>query len=179
MKFIDYAEQAAKTAVYPENGTGSTSELMYLALGLAGEAGEVAEVVSLRAGHDLKAEFGDVLWYIAMMARALGIERSQSFELRFISHARYLKEGFHTYEELAMRALRLCTAACNVANKVKKIYRGDPGIDVTNEIEDAMAEWESLCCYAGVDVQACAAFNLDKLAARQAIGNIMGRHVDV
>ena len=49
------------------------------ALGLAGEAGEVADLVKKRNfhGHEvtpekLAEELGDVLWYIAIMADAIG-----------------------------------------------------------------------------------------------------------
>jgi len=50
------------------------------ALGLAGEAGEVADIVKKYLGHghelDQKAlvlELGDVLWYIAGLAQLLGV----------------------------------------------------------------------------------------------------------
>jgi NTP pyrophosphatase (non-canonical NTP hydrolase) len=73
----DYQTQAAKTAVYPYE-----SRIAYLALGLNGEAGEVAEVIkkSLRSGlkypneeerEKLKLELGDVLWYLAILASEL------------------------------------------------------------------------------------------------------------
>ena len=58
-------------------------ELIYTSLGLAGEAGEVANKVKklLRNDHPLTDEFkqavkdelGDVLWYVAQVALALGI----------------------------------------------------------------------------------------------------------
>ena len=54
------------------------SDLRILALGLCGEAGEVADVVKKHKGHghDLDEdkivdELGDVLWYVAMMALAV------------------------------------------------------------------------------------------------------------
>lgn len=49
-------------------------------LGLAGESGEVADVVKkhLFQGHELNKdkivdELGDVLWYIAIMAKGIGV----------------------------------------------------------------------------------------------------------
>lgn len=51
----------------------------YLALGLCGESGEVAEHLKkrIRDGHlDLaavKKELGDVLWYVAVLANELGL----------------------------------------------------------------------------------------------------------
>ena len=74
-----YQEWTKTTAKYPEAETGSVGELMYLALGLAGEAAEVANKVKklYRDGdsEDLRAgtrdEIGDVMWYLARIASAL------------------------------------------------------------------------------------------------------------
>ena len=72
MKFTDYQAATHATAIYPKDRA-----LEYLALGLAGEAGEVAGKVSkvLRDGHydpvALAAELGDVLWYLAQLASTL------------------------------------------------------------------------------------------------------------
>lgn len=42
----EYQAETVKTAIYPAAGTNSCEELMYLGLGLAGEAGEVASKIS-------------------------------------------------------------------------------------------------------------------------------------
>lgn len=63
----------ASTAIYPPD-----KALEYLALGLTGEAGEVAEKIKklIRDGHlDKEAcilEVFDVLWYAIMLIRELG-----------------------------------------------------------------------------------------------------------
>jgi NTP pyrophosphatase (non-canonical NTP hydrolase) len=78
MDFNNYQERTEKFAIYPDRGTGSKAEFSYLALGLVGEAGEVAEKIKkyLRDGTfepDLIAkEIGDVLWYAARLSDALG-----------------------------------------------------------------------------------------------------------
>ncbi len=75
MTFDEYQEQANRTAKYPTIG----ERFVYPTLGLAGEAGEVAETVKkiLRDDHsviseekrdELKKELGDVLWYLAQVA---------------------------------------------------------------------------------------------------------------
>lgn len=70
-----YQSEARQFAIYPEE-----AEVVYPALGLAGEAGEVAEKVkkSIRGDGQLDAdevakELGDVLWYIANLASDIGI----------------------------------------------------------------------------------------------------------
>lgn len=74
----EYQELAMKTAIFPESAKYS-----YPALGLAGEAGEVANKAKklIRDGAteeelavklmDIADELGDVLWYVAAMAQVL------------------------------------------------------------------------------------------------------------
>lgn len=71
--FDDYQVFARTTAIYP-----SQYGVLYTALGLTNEAGEVAGKIkkSLRDGIDTREatldELGDVLWYAAMLAHELG-----------------------------------------------------------------------------------------------------------
>jgi len=81
--FNDYQLFAEDTAVYPEqhNFLG----LVYVSLGLANEAGEVAGKIkkimrddnfniSDERLEDIKSELGDVLWYLSGVCSELGIE---------------------------------------------------------------------------------------------------------
>jgi len=79
MELNEYQKQALSTAVYPLD-----SEIIYPALGLCGEAGEVAEKIKkvLRDGGSftnpktvvaIAKELGDVLFYIAAIADNLGL----------------------------------------------------------------------------------------------------------
>lgn len=78
--FEEYQAAASKTALYPKR----LSNLEYPTLGLAGEAGEVANIVKkIQRDHGgeitdeirgkLKDELGDVLWYISACADELGL----------------------------------------------------------------------------------------------------------
>ena len=76
MKLDEFQMKAEDTAIYPNEYS-----IVYPALGLAGEAGEVADKVKkiLRDGEphlfykdDIAKELGDVLWYVAILARDLG-----------------------------------------------------------------------------------------------------------
>lgn len=80
MKLNEYQEKAKATAVYPAMGQNYS----YPALGLVGEAGEVAEkikkIIRDQDGKlteenkvEIGKELGDVLWYIAIMAEEMGI----------------------------------------------------------------------------------------------------------
>lgn len=80
---------------------------VYAILGLASEAGEVADLLKKRIGHargiakdDLVAELGDVAWYLAETASAFGLDLDAILE-RNVSklQARY-PEGFSTAASL-------------------------------------------------------------------------------
>ena len=81
MNFSEYQLKSRKTAGYPAIG----HPVIYPALGLVNEAGEVAGKIKKvfrdqegQINEDtreaLKAELGDVLWYIAQVATELGLE---------------------------------------------------------------------------------------------------------
>ena len=83
LTFWGYQDACKRTAVYP--GSGESAGLTYTALGLVGEAGEIANKVKkvLRDdGGDLSAErrmalageLGDVLWYVAQVATEAGLD---------------------------------------------------------------------------------------------------------
>ena len=75
MQMNQYQTQAAETAIYKVE-----HQVIYPALGLAAEAGEVANKVKkiLRDGNfDRNAiadEIGDCLWYIAALCRDLNVD---------------------------------------------------------------------------------------------------------
>ncbi len=79
MTFDDYQKAAVATAIYPED-----LKLIYPAIGLAGETGEVMEHIkkTIRDNdrqltedrrHALAKELGDVLWYMANLAQDAGL----------------------------------------------------------------------------------------------------------
>lgn len=100
MTFGEYQQAAMRTAAqYPEQ----EKTLLVRALGLCGEAGEVAEVVKKCVGHGhtldsgkVAKELGDVLWYVATLAAALDIPLDSIAAANVAKlRARY-PEGFET-----------------------------------------------------------------------------------
>jgi NTP pyrophosphatase (non-canonical NTP hydrolase) len=78
MDLNQYQTEALKTAVYPNMG----SNFPYPALGLAGEAGEVADklkkvirdndgILTDPVRDAVAKEIGDVMWYVAVLAYEL------------------------------------------------------------------------------------------------------------
>jgi NTP pyrophosphatase (non-canonical NTP hydrolase) len=75
-----YQTKALETAIYPDQG----KNIIYPALGLTGEAGEVSELIKKMIRDDggvlteerrqkLAKELGDVLWYVAVVAYEAGL----------------------------------------------------------------------------------------------------------
>ncbi len=87
LSFEEYQTAARQTALYPKR----LQNLEYPTLGLAGEAGEVANIVK-KIQRDfggkitddtrakLKDELGDVLWYISACGDELGLTLSEIAE---------------------------------------------------------------------------------------------------
>ncbi len=80
MQLSEYQRLSRRTAAYPREAW-----LAYPALGLAGEAGEVAEHAKKAIRDDggsvsderkdaMTKELGDVLWYVAQIATELGLD---------------------------------------------------------------------------------------------------------
>ena len=83
MDLNEYQNAARRTAIYAEH-----HRVIYPALGLASEAGEVAGKIKKVLRDDggdfaqapteaLKDELGDVLWYVAVLAGDLGLSLDQ------------------------------------------------------------------------------------------------------
>lgn len=81
MDFSEYQHKANETAIYP--GKDTINGLLYTALGLPGEAGEVANKVKKILRDDdgvlteerqaaIEKEIGGVLWYCAQLATEMG-----------------------------------------------------------------------------------------------------------
>jgi NTP pyrophosphatase (non-canonical NTP hydrolase) len=103
MEFSEYQRFSRRTAAYPREAW-----LTYPALGLAGEAGEVAEHVKKVIRDDegfvsderraaVSKELGDVLWYLTQIASELGLELDdiarENLEKLFSRQARGMLSG--------------------------------------------------------------------------------------
>jgi len=87
MDFKEYQEKAVSTAIYPfvkVDGNDEHIRYVYPAIGLCGEAGEVAEkvkkllrdkrgVLTAESRDAVAKELGDVLWYVAALAQEIGV----------------------------------------------------------------------------------------------------------
>ena len=90
MELSEYQLLSRRTAVYPPE-----AGLSYPTLGLAGEAGEVAEQIKKSIRDDggeltperrdkLAKELGDVLWYLAQLATELELDLDEVAEANLL-----------------------------------------------------------------------------------------------
>jgi NTP pyrophosphatase (non-canonical NTP hydrolase) len=99
MNFREYQAQANQTSAYAWAET--PDRLVVGCLGLAGEAGEVSDLVKkyVGHGHELNVEqvideLGDVLWYVAEVASSLGLDLSSIADANLLKLNRRYPGGF-------------------------------------------------------------------------------------
>lgn len=89
MDFKEYQKKALETALFPDK-----YKIIYSAMGLGNEAGEVmGKIKKWLRGDDgdgpiseerrlaLRDELGDVLWYLAVLSRDLGLDLDEIAQL--------------------------------------------------------------------------------------------------
>lgn len=100
-----YQQQAARTLIDKPDATYSDAEIMivWTALGLAGEAGEVADTVKKAVFHqhgidrdELIKELGDVLWYAAGLCTQLDIPMSDVMERNIDKLRKRYPDGYNS-----------------------------------------------------------------------------------
>ena len=81
--------------------TIGSSDKAILGLGIAGEAGEVADLIKKELGHGHPAdvdkiakELGDVLWYIATLANEYGLSLSDVASRNIVKLKERYPDGF-------------------------------------------------------------------------------------
>lgn len=98
--FNQYQKRALETAMYPNIG----QNIIYPALGLTGEAGEVSELIKKMIRDDggtlteqrrekLLKELGDVLWYVAVVAHEAGLMLGDVAQVNLDKLSRRKSEG--------------------------------------------------------------------------------------
>lgn len=118
VKYVStYSNEAASFIKYPRE-----HENVYLALGLASEAGELFDAL-MQSGHgsasNVLLECGDVMWYATMLLRAYDVDATELMKTVL---------NTHEYDEraTAVSAAAIITVhAGAIAGRMKKVVRGD------------------------------------------------------
>lgn len=108
MTFDDYQKEAMRTKNRGELEKVLASHLAVAGLGIAGEAGEVADEIKKIVGHGremnkdkLIKETGDVLWYVASIADELGVSMSDIAQANIDKLKERYPKGFTTAASVA------------------------------------------------------------------------------
>ncbi len=111
----DYQELAARTLIDGPDAAYSDHEIMLVgnALGLAGEAGEVADSVKKMVFHqhgidrdELVKELGDVLWYVAALCTKLDVSMSEVMERNIAKLMKRYPNGYTSADSQARKDMR-------------------------------------------------------------------------
>jgi len=103
MEANEYQCLAARTLIDGPDSTYTDHEIMLVwnALGLAGEAGEVADTIKKAVFHrhaldrdELIKELGDVLWYAAALCTKLGVPMSEVMERNIAKLQQRYPDGY-------------------------------------------------------------------------------------
>jgi hypothetical protein len=119
----EYVVATDETAIYPEAGTGSVGEIMYLTLGLIGE---IAELEGCYTTEETVAELGDCYWYLFRLERIfakviVSTELSAAYKLEW--EKVYLGDEYGDGMFSFLLNKRLLTDCSALANLVKKFFR--------------------------------------------------------
>ncbi len=107
MNFSEYQQRAFRTA---SRAGDVEKQRLIAALGLAGEAGEVAELVKKQIGHGhavsdeaIAKELGDALWYVAAVATLYELDLGQIATQNIDKLRQRYPEGFSREDSVARR----------------------------------------------------------------------------
>lgn len=106
MTLSQYQTEAMRTA----SGVTATSDenlILNGAMGLCGESGEIIDLLkkNMFQGHDidnehLAKECGDVLWYLAVLAKGLGYDLDEIAEMNVEKLRKRYPDGFEVEKSL-------------------------------------------------------------------------------
>lgn len=115
MNANDYQQMAARTLIEKPDFYIADKDMMLIwnAIGLAGEAGEVCEVVKKGIFHQhgldhqkLYKELGDVLWYVAALCTKLGFDMGDIMAANIDKLKERYPNGYASQDSIARRDTR-------------------------------------------------------------------------
>lgn len=102
-----YQALAMRTASSNPRATTTEARLLNAALGLTGEAGEIADTIKKHVfhgheldGNNLVKEIGDILWYAAFLCEILDIDMSTAMQLNVEKLQKRYPNGFSAEDSI-------------------------------------------------------------------------------
>jgi len=184
MDLIKYQTQARHTAIYPEM---EGSDMIYPALGLVGECGEVADKAKkiIRDSSNqltpdrasaIAKELGDCCWYLANICYDLGLSLDMMYYMRGRAAAQSARELPMSY-----LVIRMNMRASEIAKILEDIHASgqDPMTvanrsGIQNHISYTITYIEAIAEYCGYTLSEICEANIENLAGRKKRGTIHG-----
>lgn len=174
MNFNEYQKQARTTAIYKNKP--------YFAIGLVGEAGELANAMKKVMRDDankitakrrlaIKGELGDVLWYCANIC--------EEFNLNMQDLTILCSQGLIVEQPLKNKFKLVLEIHRNAVNVSRLIEESIETQDIDKELlqrflSDLFIALDDFCHTCAIDINIAAEENLEKLLSRQQRGVIQG-----
>lgn len=170
VKLNEYQSGAKETAIYP-------GELIYPALGLCGEIGELFVAVVDGNDEEIPKEIGDVLWYVANVAADAGLTLSEVMGRKMFPNNKTL---IYANDDIAIEAVVIAGGV--IAENVKKTLRDDAGVlctrrrkNIKEALKDIVVNLNTICWARCEDqLEDLAKANIEKLLSRQERGKLTG-----
>ena len=173
-------------AKYPNRGRN----IFYPALGLCGEAGEVAEHAKKWHRDDgncmtperlekVKKELGDVLWYSAAVASEVGSSLVELLcvdtfvQLDHVRHGRISNAAFLRESLMLCKYTGLVADTTSIIDDDSYIHYGVRS-KLKRYLRNVIDTLSTICIVVGTDIETVAALNIEKLAGRCSRGTIQG-----
>ena len=167
MNLNEYQQLAGRTLLDEADQLPTSLEymLMWNGLGLAGEAGEIAELFCQHTPIDLtllRKELGDVLWYVAAICSKLGITMQTAWQADPL-------QSIDPRTAPARRALFLVASAASVVDSLKKQICHRHGLNVATlipQLGTVISAVDALCSAYDLSIASVMETNIEKLQQR-------------
>lgn len=185
MDLSEYQEKARSTAIYLDI---EGSKMIYPALGLVGECGEVAEKIKKLIRDDnrnmtserlcaIAKELGDCCWYIANICCDINLDLNMIYEMRGAS----IIQQTRTFE-LPQLVLHMNRHTATVAEALEQwYYKYDCHIGensrfsyISNHLSHIIACIEEMANRCSFTLEEIYTMNIEKLARRKRRGTLHG-----
>ena len=171
MNINDYQRLAGRTLLDEPDQmpTGMEYMIMWNAMGLAGEAGELASMFSQGTPVDpieLRKEAGDLLWYVAATCSKLGLLLESVW---LTNRYQGRSSSLHLHLPPERTALRLLASVGVVVDSLKKQICHRHGLNVialTEQLGDVLHDVSILCAQHDLDMVDVMQTNIEKLQKR-------------
>lgn len=189
MDLKEYQAAARSTAIYRES---ESATMIYPALGLVGECGEVAEKIKKSIRDDdgemlperkdaIKKELGDVMWYCANVCCDTDHDLLMIYEMKCASITHKIR-GL-TLPRMVLHMNRHASLAAHLLEKWCYIYdqqliERDRFIELPSHLTHIVTCVEEMSIRCGFTIEEVCVNNIEKLLSRLRRGKIKGSRDD-